>query len=154
LHAGEPQLYLRTPAYEVYPSFSPDGRWLAYSSNESGTWQVYVRRFPDDGSKVLVSDGGGRVPRWSPNGRDLFYGTDDQRLMVVRYGTRGGSFVPERPRPWTRVRLADTGVLPNYDVAPTDGRVLALVPADSAASRPENEVTVMTGFFEELRRRR
>jgi WD40 repeat protein len=154
LHAGKPELYLRPPAYQVYPSFSPDGRWLAYSTNESGTWQVFVRKFPDDGSKVRVSDAGGRVPRWSPNGQDLFYGTDDQRLMVVRYSTRGGTFVPGPPRLWAQARLADTGVLPNYDVPP-DGKVVALIPAGSAASKSsENEVTVLTGFFEQLRQRR
>ena len=73
LHAGTPQLYLRTPAYEVYPSFSPDGRWMAYASTEAGPSEVYVRRFPDNGSKVQVSIGGGRIPRWSRNGHDLFF---------------------------------------------------------------------------------
>jgi Tol biopolymer transport system component len=151
LRAGTSVPFLRTRAYEVYPSFSPDGRWLAYSSNESGTWEVYARHFPDDGVKVQVSQGGGRVPRWSRDGRALFYATDDQRLMVVRYDTRAGSFAAA-PRQWSAVRLADTGVMPNFDVAPS-GRVLALLPAASAFGQRENHVTVLLGFFGEARRR-
>jgi serine/threonine-protein kinase len=153
LHAGTPELYLRTASYEVYPSFSPDGRWLAYGSNESGTWEVYVRRFPDDGTKIQVSVNGGRIPRWSLDGRDLFYRTDGQRLMVVRYTARSGSFVPDAPRPWGPARLADTGVLPNFDLAP-DGRIVALIPAGAPVlPQQDNHVTLLTGFFGELARR-
>jgi hypothetical protein len=72
-----------------------------------------VRHFPDDGAKVQVSSGGGRIPRWSPNGHELLFGTDAHRLMVARYRTTGGSFVAEPPRLWTQARLADTGVLPS-----------------------------------------
>ncbi|MEP6729191.1 MAG: hypothetical protein ABJE10_01070 [bacterium] len=153
LHAGVPELYLRTPSYEVYPSFSPDGRWLAYGSDESGTWEVYVRRFPDDGTKIQVSVSGGRIPRWSLDGRDLFYRTDGQQLMVVRYVERAGSFVPDAPRAWGPARLADTGVLPNFDLA-ADGRVVALIPAGGhALQQQDDHVTLLTGFFAELRRR-
>lgn len=152
LHAMEPEPYIKTRSFEVYPSFSPDGRWLAYASNGSGTWEVYVRPFPGDGPQVLVSNGGGRVPRWSPNGRDLFYATDDQRIMLVRYRTKGGTFEASPPRLWSRVDLADTGVLPNYDVAP-DGRIIALVPATPGVKQTQNHVTVMLNFFDELRRR-
>ena len=154
LHAGTPELYLRTPAYEVYPSFSPDGRWLAYASTETGKSEVYVRRFPDDGTKVRVSNGGGRIPRWSHNGRELLFGTDAQRVMVAGYSVKGDSFVAERPRLWTQVRLADTGVLPNYDVAPDGRRIIALLPAPTAGpGQSENHVTVMFNFLDELRRR-
>jgi hypothetical protein len=153
LHAGPPEPFLRTKSFEVYPAFSPDGQWLAYSSNESSSWEVYVRHFPDDGRPpVHVSRNGGRVPKWSPNGHDLFYGTDDQHLMVARWAVRGGSFVADPPRQWTSRRLADTGVFPNYDVGP-DGRVLALIPVRSL-SHPdaENQATVIFGFFHQLAR--
>ena len=151
LRAGTPVPFLRTRGFEVYPSFSPDGRWLAYSSNESGTWEVYARHFPDDGAKVQVSKGGGRVPRWSRSGRELFYATDDQRLMVVRYDARTRAFAGV-PRQWSAVRLADTGVMPNFDLAPS-GRVLALLPAVPPSSPRANHATVMLGFFDEVRRR-
>ncbi len=152
MRAGTPVPFLRTPAFEVYPSFSPDGRWLVYTSNESGTWEVYARHFPDDGTKVQVSKGGGRVPRWSHSGRELFYATDDQRLMVVRYDPRTAAFA-STPRQWSDVRLADTGVMPNFDLAPSGGRVLALLPAAPPSALRENHATVLLGFFDEVRRR-
>ena len=155
LHAGTPQVYLRTRGYEVYPSLSPDGRWIAYASNRSGAWELYVRRFPDDGSEgVQVSNGGARISRWSPDGRELFYVGDDQRIKSVRFTAKDGAFVTDTPRLWTTVRLADTGVLPNYDLAPDGSGVIALVPdSTSAASQSENHVTVILNFFDELRRR-
>ncbi len=61
----------------VRPRFSPDGRWLAYDSNESGKFEVYVRRFPGAGGKLQVSTEGGFRPHWSADGRRLFYRTDD-----------------------------------------------------------------------------
>jgi serine/threonine-protein kinase len=152
LHAAVPEPLVRTRSFEVYPSFSPDGRWVAYGSNESGTWEVYVRPFGRGGARVQVSNGGGRVPRWSPNGRDLFYATDDQRIMVARYSAKGASLEVSRPRLWSRVDLADTGVLPNYDLAP-DGRIVALVPATPGVKQTQNHVTIMLNFFDELRRR-
>jgi len=153
LHAGTPELYLRTASYETYPSFSPDGRWLAYGSNESGTWEVYVRHFPDGGRKVQVSANGGRIARWSPNGRDLYYRTDGQRLMVVKYRMREGALVTDPPRPWGSLRFADTGVLPNFDLAPDGHRIVALMPAgEQTQVQRERRATVMLGFFEQLRR--
>jgi eukaryotic-like serine/threonine-protein kinase len=146
--------FLQTRAFEVYPSFSPDGRWIAYASNESGAWEVYVRRFPDSGTKVRVSASGGSVPRWSSNGRELLYRTEAQRIMVVTYTSRGDTFVSTPPRPWAPQPLADTGVLPNFDVAPDGERVLALMPV----ARPEeqqsvNHVTFMLNVSEEIRTR-
>jgi serine/threonine-protein kinase len=151
---GPSEPFLQTAAFEVYPSFSPDGRWIAYASNESGAWEVYVRRFPDDGTKVKVSTSGGSVPRWSRNGRELVYRTDAQRIMVVEYAIRGGAFVPAAAKPWSQHALADTGVLPNFDVGPDAERVLALM----SAAPPEeqqtvNHVTVMFNVSEGIRRR-
>jgi eukaryotic-like serine/threonine-protein kinase len=151
---GEPEVFLRTPAFEVYPSFSPDGRWMAYASNESGTWEVYVRAFPDNGTKVRVSNLGGRVSRWSPNGRELFYATDDQRIFVAGYRVEAGRFVPNTPHAWSTQSLGDTGVLSNFDLSSDGQRVAALVPA----VRPEdqqslNHVTFMLNFADDVRGR-
>jgi Tol biopolymer transport system component len=151
---GSPEPFLRTPAYEVYPSFSPDGRWITYASNESGAWEIYVRRFPDGGSKQRISRSGGTVSRWSPNRRELLYRTDAQQIMVVTYKADAGSFIADSPRPWSRAVLADSGVLPNFDVAPDGERVLALLPATPAEDRQTaNHVTLMFGFFDDVRRR-
>ena len=96
--AGTPEPFLATPAYETYPSFSLDGKWIAYGSNESGNWEVYVRAFPDTGRKVQVSEGAGRIALWSPNGRELVYRTDGQRIVVVNWAIRDGVFAVESRR--------------------------------------------------------
>ncbi len=152
LRAGTSEPFRVTPAVEVYPSFSPDGRWMAYGSNESGSWEVYVRAFPDDGRQVQVSVHGGRIPAWSPATTALFYETDDHRVMVATYAVEQGKFVPATPRPWTTMQLADTGVIANFDVA-ADGRsIAALVPA-AGAQPPRNRITFVTNFFDEIERR-
>ena len=72
LRGGKPEVFLQTPANEVGPSFSPDGRWMAYGSDESGIAQVYVRAFPDKGGKWQISTSGGVFPMWSRTGSELF----------------------------------------------------------------------------------
>lgn len=154
LRAGNPEPFLQTKAFEVYPAFSRDGRWLAYGSNESGTWQVYVRAFPDNGKALQVSVNGGRIPAWSPNGRDLLYRTDEQRIMVAAYRVDGDSFSVEQPHPWSRTQLADTGVLSNFDLAPDGKFVAALMPAASPdEEQTKSHVTFFLNFFDELQRR-
>ena len=99
---GKPEPFLGTPSDENVPMFSPDGRWIAYRSNESGTDEIYVRPFPAGrGGKWQISTGGGLYPIWSNNGRELFYETPDYRIMVVDYTVSGDSFVPGKPRLWS-----------------------------------------------------
>ena len=153
LIAGQPEVFLQTPAIETYPTFSQDGQWLAYSSNESGTWEVYVRSFPDTGKAIRVSTGGGRIPRWSPISRELFYRTDRQKIMMATYTIKAGLFTVESVRQWSGMQLFNTGVLANYDVG-RDGRIAGLLPADNPEDRQsENHVTIMLNFFEQVRRR-
>jgi eukaryotic-like serine/threonine-protein kinase len=154
LELGAADPFLRTSAFEVYPSFSPDGRWLAYASNESGGFEVYVRRFPDDGTRVRVSRGGGRVSHWSPNGREILYQTDEQRLMVASYRVEDGTFVVDSAHLWAPQPIGDTGVLPGFDIAPDGERVAALMPAAISEHRQaQNYVTVLVNFFDEVQRR-
>jgi serine/threonine-protein kinase len=148
---GSPEPFLETSAMETWPTFSPDGRWLAYASNESGVFEVYVRAFPDGRAQVRVSDGGGRIAAWSRNGRELLYGTDDDRVMVAPYSIEDGAFVAQKAREWTPVRLADTGVMPNFDVAPDGERLVALLPADARDAPARDHVTFVFNFFERLR---
>ncbi len=150
--AGEAEPFLRTRAFEVYPSFSPDGQWIAYASNESGAWEIYVRRFPDDGTKVRVSAGGGVVPAWSPTTRELIFRNSAQQLMVAGYRIDGGRFAAEPPKPRSQHSLVDTGVLPNFDIGP-DGRVIALTSASTDEQQTPNHVTLVLNFSSELRRR-
>ena len=85
LRLGPPEVFLKTPFHENAPSFSPDGRWMAYHSNQSGTDEVYVRAFPDKGERWQISFGGGLYPKWSPTTKELFFRTVDSRMMVVPY---------------------------------------------------------------------
>ena len=154
LRAGKPEVFLQTAFQETEPAFSPDGRWLAYASDESGTLQVYVRAFPDTGGKWQVSNNGGFYPEWSRNTRELFFETLDNRIMVAGYTAKGDSFVPDKPRLWSEKRLAGGNANRNYDVASDGKRIAALMPAET----PETEqspthVTFLLNFFDELRRR-
>jgi serine/threonine-protein kinase len=153
LNAAQPQPFLQSRNFEVYPSFSPDGRWLAYSSNETGAWEVYVRAFPDDGTKVRVSTAGGRVPVWVPNKPALVYETDQQALMQLTYTVRDGSFVASKPIPWGRTALGNAGVLANFDVA-SDGRhIVALMPTPASESQTVRDHAMFILNFPELVRR-
>jgi eukaryotic-like serine/threonine-protein kinase len=151
--AGKPEPFLVSNAFEVYPEFSPDGHWIAYTSLESGAYETYVRAFPDIGRKWQVSNGGGSVAHWAKDGRRLFFRTNDQHIMVVNYTVSGSGFQAQVPRLWLDARLADTGVLPNFDVAP-DGRIAALMsPAQAAGQQDEHHVTFVLNFFDQLQRR-
>jgi Tol biopolymer transport system component/predicted Ser/Thr protein kinase len=149
---GKPELFLGTPFFEGYPAFSPDGRWLAYVSNESRTNEVYVRPFPGPGRKWQISTGGGLFPVWSPDGRELLYQTLDRHVMAVSYNAKGDSFTPGKPRVWSETRLLNVAGLPVYDLAP-DGKRLAAILASDQASVAPTHLTFLLNFFDELRRR-
>jgi serine/threonine-protein kinase len=154
LQAGEAELFLRTPSVELHPAFSPDGRWLAYQSTESGISEIYVRPFPGPGGKWKVSNGGGRMPVWSPNGRELFYRTADSRIMVATYTAQGDSFVADKPRLWSETRFTDTGLSPNFDLHPDGKRFAVLMAADEDGEQEAPaRVTLLLNFFDELLRR-
>src|ERR1700682_74645 len=130
LRAGKPEVFLQTQFSERSPSFSPDGRWLAYASDESGAYQVYVRAFPDKGGKWQISNSGGVYPVFSRNGRELFFRTEDNRIMVAAYTGKGDSFAADKPRVWSEKKIADSGLNGmNYDVAPDGKRIGGLMPA-------------------------
>jgi WD40 repeat protein len=149
--AGEPELFLRTPSGNSHPAFSPDGRWLAYSSTDSGVYEVYVRAFPDNGTRQQISTRRGNMPMWSR--KELFYRTDDGRIMAASYTVTGGSFVHDTPRVWSDKRLANTGVTLNLDLAPDGKHFAVLMPADNPEPREtRGHVTLMLNFFDELRR--
>ena len=151
LQAGKPEVFLQTPFHERGPVFSPDGRWIAYQSNESGKYEVYVRAFPDGYGKRRVSDPLGTVPAWSRNGRDLFFHTN-LVLMAVSYQVRGDSFVAERPRVWFKKRIANFPSTMSYNPAPDGKRIVALMPADRP-EEPRDRVIFLLNFFDELQRR-
>jgi serine/threonine-protein kinase len=155
LRAGKPEVFLQTRSDERYPSFSPDGKWLAYASNESGSFQVYVRAFPDTGGKWQISSDGGAYPMWSRSGRELFFESLDNRIMVAGYTVLDDAFFPAKPRLWSEKALANTATLSkNVDLAPDGKRFVALMPAEGAeAQQSQHQVVFLENFFDELRRR-
>ena len=80
---AKPFPFLRTQFNEAWPSFSPDGKWIAYESDESGSFEVYVRPFPGPGPEVRISANGGLRPQWRKDGKELYYETKDNTLMAV-----------------------------------------------------------------------
>jgi serine/threonine-protein kinase len=154
MRAGEPQLFLKTSTADDFAAFSLDGRWLAYASAEAGSYEVYVRAFPDNGNQWQISNSGGTMPVWSPNGHELFYRTEDQRIMVANYTVKGQSFVTDKPRVWFEKELANVGMAVNFDLAPDGKRFAVLMPAESPEPREtQNHVTLVVNFFDEVRRR-
>jgi Tol biopolymer transport system component len=152
LRAGKPEVFLQTPFNEIDASFSPDGRWMAYSSDDSGSYQVYVRAFPDRGGKTQISNAGGLRPVWSRTARELFFESLDNRIMMATYAVRGDSFVAEKPRLWSEQKLMSI-VFDNYDVAPDGKRIAAIVPTDAPDVQAQSHVIFLENFFDELRRR-
>ncbi|MGH9454161.1 MAG: winged helix-turn-helix domain-containing protein [Terriglobia bacterium] len=151
LRAGKPELFLQTPFNERSPMFSPDGKWLAYQSNESGRQLVYVQAFPDGHGKRQIS--GGCCPAWSPNGRDLFFSEGARhQVMVASYQARGDSFVVETPHVWFEKGISNFPSTRSYDPAPDGQRIVALMPADTL-EEPRDRVIFLLNFFDELRRR-
>jgi eukaryotic-like serine/threonine-protein kinase len=155
LRAGKPEVFLQTQADERAPSFSPDGRWMAYASDESGTFQVYVRAFPDKGGKWQISNSDGTYPMWSRTGHELFFETLDNHIMVAAYTVKGDSFVADKPRVWSEKQTGGiTNAGRNVDLAPDGKRIVALMPVETAeAQKKQNHVIFLENFFDEVRRR-
>ena len=163
LKAGKPEQFLKSGFADRLPAFSPDGRWLAYESNESGKYEVYVRAFPPHNAvgvqsgKWQVSNNGGAAPRWSRTGHELMYMSGDQ-IMTASYTTkgdgRGDSFVHEKPRVWLAQLGAAAGNGTLWDLAPDSKRVAVLRSVESAETRkPDHEIVMLQNFFDELQRR-
>jgi serine/threonine-protein kinase len=146
----EPQLFLRTPFSEAYPRFSPDGRWLAYQSDESGRLEVYVQPYPGPGGRWQISTDGGVHPLWGPE-NELFYRWGDS-MMVVSYSVEGESFRAGKPRELFQGQFR-LGSRPSADISP-DGKGFAMlkkVTAEEGVTEPTQAILV-TNWFEELKR--
>jgi serine/threonine-protein kinase len=172
LKAGMPERYLSTQFVDLNAMFSPDGRWLAYESNEAGRNEVYVRAFPapaaGQGGKWQISNNGGGSPIWSRDGRDILYRARDQ-MWAVSYKVAGDSFVAGRPRVWGTLASAQktpsmvASIATGFDLAPDGKRLIVLAPTEEGAvrtnmtaplvPRQEHTVVFLQNFFDELRRR-
>jgi eukaryotic-like serine/threonine-protein kinase len=138
----KPSPYLATPFEEGQAKFSPDGHWVVYTSNESGTKEVYVQPFPlSTGGKWPISNGGGSQPRWGRDGKELFYFTPDSTLMAVSVTTNGATFQPGVPKPLFRAAiLGGTGsgaaVAWRWDVSPDGKRFLMNTALEETPATP------------------
>jgi serine/threonine-protein kinase len=149
---GKPTDFLKSRHDEREPMFSPDGRWIAYQSNESGRHEVYVRPYPGPGGKLQISTDGGVFPTWSRTGRELFFGTPTEQIMVSAYEVEGDTFRVGKPRPWSDARYRPRGPFRPFDVHP-DGQRFALAPAAPIpAGARQDHLTVIFNVFDELRR--
>ena len=141
-----PELFLGTDALEYQPTFSPDGRWIAYISNESGRNEIYVRPFPASDGKWQISSGSGVAPRWAPDGSELFYIEGDKMMSVPV--TIGDSFKPATPRVlFTHVN--PPGPPLGFSVSPDGKRFVML---ESTEQEEVGQIHVILNWFEELKR--
>jgi serine/threonine-protein kinase len=147
---------LATPFDERHGKVSPDGRWLAYDSNESGQIQVIVRPFPQiDAGKWQVSTGGGKQPLWARNGRELFYRGVDGSVMGLSVETGGGEFragIPSTIVAGSSFLAEPLSALPQqtYDVLP-DGRFLMIQEGTNAGATMGPVIVVVQNLVEALK---
>jgi eukaryotic-like serine/threonine-protein kinase len=124
---------VQTPATDFYGNLSPDGKWAAYESDESGRGEIYVVPFPGPGGKWQISTGGGIAPVWPP-GNELFYETADAKLVAVEFATRGADFIVGKSRPLLGGRsLASVN---GIDVNRHDKRWLMAMPVGEPNASP------------------
>ena len=105
MSGGPPRVVVATAADERNARLSPDARWIAYNSNESGSFEVYVQPFPTTGAKWQVSKGGGQQPQWRRDGRELFYIASDRKLVGVAVGA-GSDFATGEARALVDTRIS------------------------------------------------
>jgi hypothetical protein len=144
--------FLNSRFDEKYPEFSPDGRWLAYGSNESGRQEVYVQPLPGPGGKWQISNDGGEEPLWARNGKQLFYRRQNkEEVWVVDVRTDGG-FSASKPR-FLFKQPGYSGMAPfrTWDIS-LDGRRFVTVKNEAAKPQPVTEMILVQNWFEELKR--
>jgi len=124
---SKPRSWLPGPFNQTSPRFSPDGRWIAYESEESGDSEVYVALTEGGAQKRRLSPGGGRLPRWRKDGKELYYVAPGNLIMAVSV-TPGPAWQGGEPRPL--FRLGEE--IENYDVAPDGSRFLMSQPAEKS----------------------
>jgi serine/threonine protein kinase/Tol biopolymer transport system component len=152
---GTAQTVLSRPAAQFHQTLSPDGRWIAYASTESGAPEIYIEPFMRKGGRWQVSNGGGIAPRWSPDGQRLFYlKTGDTSLWSVKIETRGEVLLAGRPVPvftFPPGRRMEFDV-PPYDIMPDGAHFVAL--QSTSPGRARRQVDVILNFTDSLKQTR
>jgi serine/threonine-protein kinase len=149
--SGQPAAPSQTLFSGFIPEFSPDGRYIAYQSNESGTNEVYVRPFPQvDSGRWQVSTGGGTRPAWGRNGRELFYLDASQKLTGVAVQTTGPTFIAGIPVKVLDTKYANPFPARWYDVSPNGERFLMIKDTPAAEHATPISMIVVEHWYEEL----
>jgi hypothetical protein len=135
--ADKPFPYLQTQFDEEHGRFSPDGHWVAYSSNESGRQEVYVQPFPVTGAKFQVSSGGGREPHWRKDGTELFYIGEGRTLTAVSVTLGSKGFQAEQPKRLFPLSILSNFIIGrNYEVSNDGQRFLTPIIPDGGSAPP------------------
>ena len=141
------------------PKMSPDGKWFAYTSNESGDSEIYVRPFPEvDTEKQQISNGGGSCPLWSPDGRELFYLSTANDVMAVPVKTEPSLSLGKPECLFRSMNVArDFGKGNPWDIHPKDKRFLMMkevvLPDKPAAAEAPQKINIVVNWFDELKQR-
>jgi Tol biopolymer transport system component len=143
----KPFPFLQTQFNEVFGRFSPDGRWVAYQSNESGRYEIYVAPFPGPGGKWQISTAGGGRLRWRPDGNEIFYLSPGNNLMAAALNGKGSSFEVGAVKPLFQTRA--TGLENRYDVSADGQRFLVITAPEQATSAP---ITVVLNWTAGLKK--
>jgi len=143
---AEPRPLLASAFNEFAGTISPDGRWLAYASDESGEWEVYVQAFPSLGAKQVVSVGGGSEPQWRRDGGELFYLSADRKLMAVTITPTDAGMRVSQPTKLFHVTIPSSDLhrrRNHYAVAADGQRFLVNV-----IERPRESLTLLVNWTE------
>jgi len=154
---GKPYMFVKGSPIASEPEFSPDGRWVAYFTLGAGPPEVFVQPFPGPGGKRQISTGGGMHPVWSRSGRELFFHSSDQQIMVAAISVQGDVLNADRPQRWSNTRplVRPRGFISapgrSFDVHP-DGLRIAGAFATAQEATSQDHVTLVFNFFDELKR--
>jgi Tol biopolymer transport system component len=144
---GKPRAFLQAPARQEYGQFSPDGHWVAYRSNESGRFEVYVAPFSGPGGKWQISTAGGDYPSWRSDGKEIFYLAPDSKLMAAGVDGQGSGFEVGDVRPLFETRL-QSGNFP-YAVSADGQQFLMNIQMAQTSSDP---ITVVVNWAAGLKK--
>ena len=150
----EPRPFVGSRFTELYPEFSPDGRWIAYTSDETGRQEVYAQPFPGPGERRQLSNNGGTQPAWARNGRELFYTeiearTQRMRMMSVPF-VAGSPLRAGVPHALFEGQFRDQANTRGYDVTADGQRFLMVKPVQRPPS-PVTQMVMVQNWFEELK---
>jgi Tol biopolymer transport system component len=141
--------WLQTPFDETYPLFSPDGKWIAYVSNESGRFEIYVRPASGTGGKWQISTEGGQADQWNPNGKELFYQNGD-KMYAVDIKTEPTFSAGSPHLLFEGTYEKQPGVGANYNVSP-DGQRFLMIKPGGVRQEGATQINVVLNWFEELK---